>query len=395
MWLFSIPCVAGAASTVLTLNTTADVRNVAVTFIGGRSSYTGGVLPVAASILTAQDDFGATLNGNFIFSAAGVDLCTGAAVAQTSTLVGGCQIIAPLTSVSTLVVTAAFSYQQDLCVQFAGARTVNVDIVDLSSFDASLANFQVSLTSLNTTLTSASTSLVAEVTRAKSAEAAELARATAAETAEFTRATAAEVAESSRAKAAESAEMLRATAAESACNASVVALASRVTVLELSAATPRPFIFYGLSAPLPIVVSSSGSSTIINILLKFNLLLAVPSSSKLTYVPSTGVVLISSPGIYRLDANIHLYNYINGQIGTGVVAWTDLLNQPLGPNILNPNGRGVNSGTPGDDTIVSTIVVVPSTVSVANPFKAQLVLVSMNQNKVQVTDASTISVTQL
>lgn len=298
-----------------------------------------------------------------------------------------CQFLGPRVA-GTINITVSVGSQQDDCFFVFGTATQLATIVDLGALNGNLADLtalDASTTAVGVAASAANVAATtAEVIRAKAAEAsinttlvAEVKRAVAAESA-LTASLAAEVA------------LARSNEAE---------IRARVVVLETLVATPRPFLFFGLVNALTVTytgsgfVFGSGATSMFNQLLTFDQQLTVGVTPSIRY--ASGIVTITAPGQYRLDAFVHLVNQRTNTVGTGVVAWMSLTNQPLGPNILNPNPTNsrINLGTPGDDTIISTIITTNATPTA--PFTCKLVLVSMNQQTAIISDASTISVTQV
>jgi len=345
-----------------------NVQVVGGAYTGPTSAALGGVISVSASVpYPALND--PTVVGSFDFQTGGSSSCWSNSAVVGTQSVGGCFLAAPVTG-NVFTLSASFVYQKDFCTRFVSTVLANITLVDLARVQS-----------------------VADA--AAAAGNAEVARAFARENALQAATTAVAVNLSS--------EIVRATGAESVLAGNASALSARVSVLEQ--AQPS-FLFRGLQTGItvsyPLLAQpGAGVASLLNKRIVFDQALSARGSA-IIYNAATGVVSITQPGSYRLDAFVHLYTQQlagigTGSVGTGVVSWMtlDASPRPIGPNILNPNAAGVPQGTVGDNTFVSTLVTVPDSVSSAAPFTAQCVLVSMNQRQAQITDASVISITKL
>jgi len=364
-------------------------REVVVPVLGMR--YTGPMAAALGSVISvsAQVPYpgpgltgdATSVVGSLAFEGPGVVPCTVSTAVVGTDSTAQCFLAAPVLSNSgsndTFPLTASFVYQKDWCTKFVGSVTSNLKLVDLAR--------------VQTVADSAWAGVAAEVGRASAAEATLRTDLT-------TEATARAQSDASLSTAVLN-ETARAVAAERVLNFNLSLVSSRVGVLEV--AEPS-FLFRGLQSGLEVAYPKGqqpgvGIASMLNYRLSFDAPLSERGSA-IRYNSTSGVVSLVQPGSYRLDAFVHLYTPQGASaVGTGVVAWMTVEStpKPIGANILNPNAAGVPQGTVGDNTFVSTLLTVPSGTSPAAPFNVQCVLVSMNQRKNQVTDASVISITKL
>jgi len=326
--------------------------------------------------------------GSLAFEGPGVVPCTVSTEVVGTDSTAQCFLAVPVSSngsssSSTFPLSATFVYQKDWCVKYVGSVTSSLTLVNVGR--------------MATVADAAAAGVAAEVGRASAAEAALRTDLT-------TEATARAQSDAILTTAVRN-ETARAVSAEGALAFNLSLVSSRVGALEV--AEPS-FLFRGLQSGIEVSYPNgqqpgAGIASMLNYPLRFDAPLSARGSA-IRYNSTTGVVSIVQPGSYRLDAFVHLYSAQGASIvGTGVVAWMSVgagaaagaPPQPIGPNLLNPNAMGVPQGTVGDNTFVSTLLTVPEGTSPTAPFNAQCVLVSMNQRKNQITDASVISVTKL
>jgi len=332
-------------------------------YTGPLSASHGSVIQVAGSMPYAG--LAEEVVGSLAFDGTGSTPCTADTAVVNTKSVGSCFLAVPNFG-SQFALTVNFVYQKDWCTKFVGTVVANLTLVDLARLQ-----------------------LVAD--SAQSAVAAEVVRAT-------TKESALDAADAALGGTLAN-ETARALAAEGVLRADVASLSMRMNASEQAEAS---FIFHGLQSGIDVTYPQgkqpgTGVASQLNQRIVFDQSLSSRGVA-IRYNVTTGVVSIVQAGSYRLDAFVHLYSQQGSSaIGTGVVSWMTVENapKPIGPSIFNPNAAGVPQGTLGDNTFVSTLVNVPEGTSVANPFTAQCVLVSMNQRKNQITDASVISITKL
>lgn len=363
---------------------------VGVRYTGPTSAALGSVISVSATVPYPGPGLidASEVVGSLEFEGPkGVVPCTVSTAVVGTESTAQCLFAVPSTSASgSFPLNATFVYQKDWCTKFVGAVTVDLTLVDLARVQSVADETKVAVT--------------AEVSRASAAEAALRTDLTA-------EATARAQSDAFLTTALRN-ETARAVSAEGALAFNLSLVSSRVGALEV--AEPS-FLFRGLQSGIEVSYPNgqqpgAGIASMLNYPLRFDAPLSARGSA-IRYNSTTGVVSLVQPGSYRLDAFIHLYSTQGASVvGTGVVAWMSVgaagagaaggaPPQPIGPNLLNPNAMGVPQGTVGDNTFVSTLLTVPEGTSPTAPFNAQCVLVSMNQRKNQITDASVISVTKL
>jgi len=378
-------CAAGSAVTV---------QVSGAQYTGPDAAALGSVISVSATVPymgPAPSDPSDEVQASVTFDGPGVVPCTATAELKGAEFTARCFAAIPARGITgTFPLSATFVYQKDWCVQYVGSVSSPLTLVDVGR--------------VATVADAAAAGVAAEVIRASAAEAALRTDLT-------TEATARSQSDAFLTTAVRN-ETARAVSAEGALAFNLSLVSSRVGALEV--AEPS-FLFRGLQSGIEVSYPNgqqpgAGIASMLNYPLRFDAPLSARGSA-IRYNSTTGVVSLVQPGSYRLDAFIHLYSTQGASVvGTGVVAWMSVgaagagagagaaggaPPQPIGPNLLNPNAMGVPQGTVGDNTFVSTLLTVPEGTSPTAPFHAQCVLVSMNQRKNQITDASVISVTKL
>jgi len=187
-----------------------------VTYYGGESVYTLGLLQVKASVPLDQNGIGGAFTFTLPSDAGSAASCNVPALPSEDglTLTGACQLQAPSVANKAVVLTVTFGAETDPCSYASGATTASIDVVDLAALDLEVDTLK--------------TNLNEEIVRAEGTE-------------------------------------LALTNGQKSINSSLISLTEKVgtidvarTNLQIAFATPRPFLFYGLSAarsitPTPVV----------------------------------------------------------------------------------------------------------------------------------------------
>jgi len=372
-----------ASCLVCTAGSAVSVSVTGAQYTGPNAAALGSAISVSATVPyvgSPLSDPTDQVQASVTFDGPGMVPCTATAALQGAEFTAQCIAAVPVSGGSNGIfpLTVSFVYQKNWCTKYIGSVTSVLALVDVGR--------------VATVADAAAAGVAAEVVRASAVEAALRTDLT-------TEATVRAQSDAVLTTAVRN-EMARAVSAEGALAFNLSLVSSRVGALEV--AEPS-FLFRGLQSGIEVSYPNgqqpgTGIASMLNYPLRFDAPLSARGSA-IRYNSTTGVVSIVQPGSYRLDAFVHLYSAQGASVvGTGVVAWMSVgaaAPQPIGPNLLNPNAMGVPQGTVGDITFVSTLLNVPEGTSLTAPFHAQCVLVSMNQRKNQITDASVISVTKL